>query len=723
MKKWLSLFLVFAMCMSFVPANVFAEETYEEPGTVTEEVIPEPESNEQPAEEETTPEETVTEVPESSNAAEETAEENEENTDSEESPAEEGASSDNVASEDSAADKETEEPEEPVGAGQTEELKPAAAVALQSEMAPQDESAVEGSCGENTAWSIADGVLTISGVGSVSSCNDAVWSTASEVVVEEGITSISLYGPFGTRDSLKITFKGDAPSMGENLFSGIASVTAYYPAGNTTWTETAKRNYGADLITWVVNGIAITQDLEASKEVKAGGTAELHIEAEGEEVAYQWQYKLSGGTTWINCQDVGCNTDTFSFTANNVHNNRTYRCVVTDKYGNQKESTECLLTVGKNLIITQDLEANKEVKAGGTAELHIEAEGEEVAYQWQYKLSGGTTWINCQDVGCNTDTFSFTANNVHNNRTYRCVVTDKNGVTLESNSLLLTVKHPLTITTQPESLILPSGTNSVTFTVTASGDGLTYQWQQAMYDSEGQIGGYTDLPGGSQGQAIGISGTTTDTLSLTMAGAFNGWTFRCVITDAYGDTAATDNVKLDLYPEAELGASVAGQAEDTYLFIAPADGTYAVVYLKEVAFACLDVTDTEGNPLDSNSMELSSGDKILINVTSDVTFAVIDKVLQTGVNNGCYCSAEYTFTAEQAGDCEFIVTNGTGVSGLAVSTSDGNTTTGTDRVSLKLSRGETCTVRAYGSVGGSYTMTVYLTPEYQLGEYELPLLK
>lgn len=51
------------------------------------------------------------------------------------------------------------------------------------------------------------------------------------------------------RASVKeITFEGDAPTIGEGAFNKI-TLTAYYPSGNTTWTDAVKQNYGG-AVSW-----------------------------------------------------------------------------------------------------------------------------------------------------------------------------------------------------------------------------------------------------------------------------------------------------------------------------------------------------------------------------------------------------------------------------------------------------------------------------------------
>ena len=54
------------------------------------------------------------------------------------------------------------------------------------------------------------------------------------------------------RSRLKqIIFQGDAPVIGEGAFNKIA-LTAYYPAGNGTWTEDVMQHYGGT-VTWTAN--------------------------------------------------------------------------------------------------------------------------------------------------------------------------------------------------------------------------------------------------------------------------------------------------------------------------------------------------------------------------------------------------------------------------------------------------------------------------------------
>jgi hypothetical protein len=63
--------------------------------------------------------------------------------------------------------------------------------------------------------------------------------------------TVTEVGPwcFARAYSLKtITFKGDAPAIGEGAFNKI-TLTAYYPKNNSTWTAAVRLNYGGN-VTW-----------------------------------------------------------------------------------------------------------------------------------------------------------------------------------------------------------------------------------------------------------------------------------------------------------------------------------------------------------------------------------------------------------------------------------------------------------------------------------------
>ncbi len=95
----------------------------------------------------------------------------------------------------------------------------------------------------------------------------------------------------------------------------------------------------------------------------------------------------------------------------------------------------------------------------------------------------------------------------------------------------------LKITKQPESVTAVLG-STVTMSVEAVGDGLTYQWQWSAGDSD-------------TWSNTTVSGNTTATISMESTAGRDGCRYRCVITDRYGNTVISDSAKLTVESTAE----------------------------------------------------------------------------------------------------------------------------------------------------------------------------
>jgi hypothetical protein len=145
------------------------------------------------------------------------------------------------------------------------------------------------------------------------------------------------------------------------------------------------------------------------------------------------------------------------------------------------------------------------VTAGATATFSVTATGKGVTYQWQR----GTTAI----AGATNASYTTPATaGADDGATFRVVVTNKKG-SVTSGNATLTVNVPPVITAQPADAAVTEG-DAATFTVTATGTRLSYQWQR----------GTTNIPGAT---------SATYTTPATVAGD-DGATFRAVVTNAGG---------------------------------------------------------------------------------------------------------------------------------------------------------------------------------------------
>ena len=269
--------------------------------------------------------------------------------------------------------------------------------------------------------------------------------------------------------------------------------------------------------------------------VKAGTTVNFNIKAQGEGLKYQWQVSSSNGERWGNTSLAGNKTTTLTLTAAANYDGRLYRCIVTDKYGKTVTSNAAKLSIEKSQATLKITGQPQDVKAevGSTTSVSVKAEGEGLKYQWQVSSSNGKRWGNTSLAGNKTTTLTFTVLSNYEGRLFRCIVTDKNGNTVTSNAAkvsLGSLQTELKIVKQPEDVKAQAG-NTVTFKVKAQGTGLTYQWQTSS--SNGAKWGNTSL-----------AGNKTATLSFTAPANYDGRLYRCIITDANGNTVTSNAAKL-----------------------------------------------------------------------------------------------------------------------------------------------------------------------------------
>ena len=160
------------------------------------------------------------------------------------------------------------------------------------------------------------------------------------------------------------------------------------------------------------------------------------------------------------------------------------------------------------------------VKEGKRAVFSVTGSGEGLTYAWQYSTDGGATWKN--STAKRAASISFTAKASFNGRLYRCAVSD-GSATVYSDSARITVSG-LVITAQPKAVTASAG-DKVSFSVAASGNGLTYAWQ---YSTDG---GATWKNSTAQKAAHVL---------FTAKASFNGRLYRCVVTDADGNQAVSE---------------------------------------------------------------------------------------------------------------------------------------------------------------------------------------
>ncbi len=198
-------------------------------------------------------------------------------------------------------------------------------------------------------------------------------------------------------------------------------------------------------------------------------------------------------------------------------------------------STAATVTINTAPAITTQPASPAAVCAGaGTATFTVVATGTALTYQWEESTNSGGSWSPVSNGGVYGGATTATLTLINptagmNNNRYRVVVSGTCSPAVTSNgTATLTVNTAPAITGQPGNQTL-CGPGTATFTVTATGTGLTYQWQEF-------ISGWNNVTNG-----VVYSGATTATLTLTNPPAgMNNYRYRVVVSGTCTPPATSD---------------------------------------------------------------------------------------------------------------------------------------------------------------------------------------
>ncbi|HYC39375.1 MAG TPA: zinc-dependent metalloprotease family protein [Chitinophagaceae bacterium] len=164
------------------------------------------------------------------------------------------------------------------------------------------------------------------------------------------------------------------------------------------------------------------------------------------------------------------------------------------------------------------------------------------SYQWQISTDGGASFVNIGGATASSYTIASTTAAMNNYR-YRVIVTGQCGTTT-SNSAALTVNTAPVVNTHPSGQTVCAGSNA-SFSVSASGTGLSYQWQVS-----------TD--GGSTFNNIAGANASTYTASSTTS-AMNGNRYRVVVSGSCSPAATSNAATLTVHTPVSVTTQPASQ--------------------------------------------------------------------------------------------------------------------------------------------------------------------
>ena len=251
------------------------------------------------------------------------------------------------------------------------------------------------------------------------------------------------------------------------------------------------------------------------------------VVAEGANLTYRWELSTDGGETWQDSWNGGYNTPDLDVRMNANRDGNMYRCVITSGRKVIVTSEVAVLDMQDPSVELIGQSDSIYITANETATFTVEAEGTDLTYLWYRSDDKGANWYQTYLSGYNTNTLSFVGT-VGRAAMYMCKITDGSGKAIWSKPVKLQVlSAELKILTQPVSTTCAVG-ETVSFTVEARGDGLTYQWQVST-DGENWTPSF-------------LGGYNTKTFSFEVDANRAGKVYKCVITDAAGNTVETDVV-------------------------------------------------------------------------------------------------------------------------------------------------------------------------------------
>ena len=352
-------------------------------------------------------------------------------------------------------------------------------------------------------------------------------------------------------------------------------------AGSTA--EDFAEKIGAQFVA-ITNWLKLTKQ-PANAAAPNGGTVKVKVAATGDGLTYTWYYMNKRA---ISFRKSSVTKATYATTMNSSVNGRKLYCVVSDKYGNTVTTNTITLYMGNPAkITTQPKSVN--VDKGYAAKVTVVATGDGLTYTWYYKNAGASSF---SKSSVTEETYGVIMDANVNGRQVYCVVKDKYGISVKSNTVTLSMKQTAKITTQPKNATVPKG-RAAKVTVAATGDGLTYTW---YYKNAGA-------------SSFSKSSVTKATYGVIMDAKVNGRQIYCVVKDKYGNSVKSNTVKLYMGNPAKIttqpkDASAKIGSQVTVTVKATGDGLTYTWYYKNAwasSFSKSSVTkSTYSTTMDSN---------------------------------------------------------------------------------------------------------------------------
>jgi hypothetical protein len=233
--------------------------------------------------------------------------------------------------------------------------------------------------------------------------------------------------------------------------------------------------------------------------VNQGGSTTFSVTATGGALTYQWRKMSQYGYY----QDIsGATGPTLTLNDINISNAGDYFVYISNG-GGGVTSSEASLTLRMPLAITSQPDS-RTADQGDYVQFYVNATGDELSYQWQ------KNGIDIPDA--NGPWLEFYEAQITDAGDYTVVVSDSSG-SLTSRVAGLSVIPQVEIINQPTSVSANVG-ESASFSVTATGDNLTYQWAK---------------------EGVNIPGATAETLDLSEIKSSDEGDYTVIVSNGQDD--------------------------------------------------------------------------------------------------------------------------------------------------------------------------------------------
>lgn len=366
----------------------------------------------------------------------------------------------------------------------------------------------------------------------------------------------------------------------------------------------------SSVVSLTVGSVSITAQ-PTNQTVCSNAGATFTVGTSGEVTSYQWQVSTNG-TTWTSIE--GANAASLVLSGlTSANTGYKYLCLINGGIANGGiNSDPATLTVFDAVAIgTQP--ANQTLCSNATSVTFTSAAtGSGLSYQWQMSTNG-TDWSNVTGATATLAAYTINTPSVSlNNNQYRVVVSGTAPCSaVTSDVATLTVNQVVAITTQPVAVNQCSTVSSASFSVAATGTGLTYQW-------EFSTNGTTWNP------YVGAS-ATSNALTVDSPATYAGNSFRCVVSGTAPCTFVTSNA-VTLSVSQILGGTYTVGTGGNYATLTAAVAAYnnALCFSDNVVFTLTDATysTAETFPIVMNENANAGLYTVMVKPAAGVTAAI-----------------------------------------------------------------------------------------------------